>query len=266
MRNVMRRLAGRYLVLLCVTIAVLTAFQLIIPAAIVALDMPSLIGGVMANLPGGVGAVLAEQLFGGLSATGLLGFGWNHPITHAAGTAVAVVLGARAVAGEIETGTLELVLAQPISRTAYLGAHILFAALALTLLCTAGMLGTLLGARAFHLEGVAAAGIVRVAANYLLLLSGIYAVTLLGSAFGREGGRALGIGFLIAVLSFLVNTVSMLWEKAAFLEPYALHTYYSPRDVLASGRVAPVALIVLGSWTLVCLGLAYWRFVRRDIP
>jgi ABC-2 type transport system permease protein len=264
--NVLRRAAGRYAVFLLVTTVVVAAFQLIIPAVISTLDMENVIGNVLAMLPPGIGAALGDQVFGGLSTVGLLGFGWNHPIAHAAGTALAVVLAARAVAGEIENGTLELVLAQPISRAAYLGSQVAFGVLALTVLCAAGTLATFWGTRAFGIEGIAVSGIVRVAASFLLLLLALYAVTLLASAFLREGGRALGIGFLVAVTSFLVHTVALLWTKAAFLKPYTLHAYYLPRDVLTSGRFAPLSLAVLGGCTVVCIGGAFWHFARRNVP
>jgi ABC-2 type transport system permease protein len=245
---------------------VLATFQLIIPAVMSTFDMQDVLGNVLSMLPPGIGAALGEQVFGGLSSVGLLGFGWNHPIMHAAGTAVAVVLGARAVAGEIENGTLELVLAQPLSRTAYLGSQVAFAVSALVALSAAGALGTAAGTRTFAIAGIATAGVLRVATSFFLLLLALYAVTLLASAFLRDGGRALGIGFLVAITSFLLHTVALLWTRATFVKPYTLHTYYAPRDVLTSGRVPALSIAVLGGCTAVCMAGAFWHFLRRDIP
>jgi ABC-2 type transport system permease protein len=262
----MRRSAGRYAVFLLLTMVVLAGFQFIIPAVISTLDLRDAISNVLSMLPPALGAALGNQVFGGLSTLGLLGFGWNHPIVHAAGTAVAVVLGARAVAGEVENGTLELVLAQPISRTAYLGSQVGFAVVALVGVCAAGTLGTLAGTRVFGIQGVAVAGVVRVATSFLLLLLALYTVTLLASAFLREGGRALGIGFLVAVASFLLDTVAVLWSRAAFLKPFTLHAYYAPRDVLTSGGFAALAIAVLGGCTALCVVGAFWHFARRNVP
>jgi ABC-2 type transport system permease protein len=264
--NVLRRSARRHAVFLLVATLLLAGFQLIIPAVISTLDVQDAIGNVLAMLPPGIGAALGEQMFGGMSTAGLLGFGWNHPVAHAAGTAVAVVLGARAVAGEIENGTLELVLAQPISRSAYLGSQVALGVLALTALCAAGILGTVVGTRAFGIERIAWSRIVQVGASFLLLLLALFAITLLASTFLREGGRALGIGFLVAVGSFLVNTVALLWNRAAFLKPFTLHEYHVPRDVLAAGRIAPLAVAVLGGCTALCIAVAFWHFARRDVP
>jgi ABC-2 type transport system permease protein len=264
--NVVRRLAARHLVFLTVATGVLAGFQLIIPAVISTLNLSELIGGVLAMLPPAAGMALGEKFFGGLTTTGLLGFGWNHPITHATGTAVAVVLGARAIAGEVENGTLELVLAQPIGRTTYLAANIAFALGGLALLCGAGLAATVAGTRMFGVAAPPFPALVAVAANLFLLLAAIHAATLFASSFGREGGHALGIGFLVAVASFLIHTVAALWPAAAFLSPLALHSYFVPRDVLAAGQLTPVPVAVLGGWTLLCLGGAWRRFATRDVP
>jgi ABC-2 type transport system permease protein len=266
MLNVMRRLAWRYAVLVALTALVLGAFQFIVAAVTASLDMNALIGGVLALLPPGLGSALAQQVFGGLDAHGLLAFGWNHPIVHAAGGAAAVVFGAHAIAGEIENGTLELVLAQPLARGTYLGANLLFAIATLALICAAGVLGTLVGARVYALDAPPLSAVAAIAANLLLLLVALHAIALLASAFGREGGRALGIGFMVTVTSFLVYTVALLWPAAAALEPYTLHAYYEPRDVLATGAIPLRSVAVLGSVSLLALGTAMWRFRTRDVP
>jgi ABC-2 type transport system permease protein len=266
MSNVLRHLARRHLTLLAVTTVVLASFEFIIPGIIVTLDMPNLIGGVLAMLPPALGTALGEQFFGGLTADGLLAFGWNHPIAHAAGTAIAVVLGARAVAGEADLGTLELTLAQPISRTRYLLAHVVFAGIALLLLCTAGMCAMVAGTHVFGGAALPFPRIAPIAANYFLLLLSLFAVTLLTSVYAREAAHALGAGFIVAVVSFLVFTVAMLWPRAAWLGPFTLHAYYEPREVLMSGRIATLSIIVLVVWSAACLLLAFVHFNRRDVP
>ena len=265
MRNIIRRLAGRYAVLFIVVTIVFAGFEFIMPAVISTLYLPSILGNMLALLPPGAATTLVDQIFGGLSPIGLLGYGWNHPIAHAVGTALAAVLGARAVAGEADNGMLELVLAQPISRTSYLAAHLSFALLALALFCALGVLGTFIGVRLFEVADVPMLRIGFVAGNFFLLLTVIYAATLLASVLAREGGRALGVGVLITVVSFLLFTIALLWPDAAVLRTYTLHNYYVPRDLLVTGTIAPLPLAVLIGSSLLCLSLAFWRFNRRDI-
>jgi ABC-type transport system involved in multi-copper enzyme maturation permease subunit len=66
-------------------------------------------------------------------------------------------------------------------------------------------------------------------------------------------------------VSFLVFTVALLWPAAAFMGKYTLHAYYYPREVIATGRIAVMPLVVLLGGTMLCLALAFWSFARRDI-
>jgi ABC-2 type transport system permease protein len=265
-RNIVRLLIRRYASFAVMTTLLFAGFEFIIPAVIATLDVSAILGDVLARLPPVLAAGLGQQMFGGLGTAGLIGFGWNHPVAHAAGTALAVVLGARAVAGEIETGTLELVLAQPITRGGWLAANVMVAGMALASFCLLGVFGTALGARVFEIEPISFAALLQVGVNLFLLLSALFTASLLASTFHRESGPALAIGFLLAVGSFLVNAIAALWPAAAFLEPYALHSYYMPREVLTSGSLQPTAIGVLCGCVVITLGAAVWRFSRRDVP
>ena len=131
--NLLRHIATRRAPFLVMAGLLLGWFQFLICAAVSSVDIGAAIQTLMNSLPPMLRELVATQFFGGLNERGLLAFGWNHPIAHALGTAVAIVLGSRAVAGEIETGAVELLLSQPLSRTTYLAMHVLFALVALAL-------------------------------------------------------------------------------------------------------------------------------------
>jgi ABC-2 type transport system permease protein len=263
--NIARRLARRYAVLLGACALVLGLFEFVITGVIATFDVPGMLTGMIAFLPANVRTAM-DIVFGGLSPTGLLGFGWDHPIAHIAGSAAAVVLGARAVAGEIEDGTLELVLAQPISRLTYLLTNIVFAACALAFVCGVGMAGTLLGSRIFELSVVTVPALASAVANFALVLFAMYAATLFASAFTREGGRALGFGVLFTVVNFMVRVIALLWDDIGFLVPYTIHSYYAPRLTLDIGHIPRMSLLVLLPFITLTLLVAIWQFDRRDIP
>jgi len=263
--NIIRRLAGRYAVLIFAASFLLGLFQFLITAVVSTFDVPAMLAGVIAFLPANVRTAM-DLIFGGLSPKGLIGFGWDHPIAHTAGTVVAVVLGARAVAGEIEDGTLELVLSQPISRVTYMLANVAFAIMAIATVCAAGVFGSSIGQRVFEQQTATLGELARVAINLGLVLLALYAITLLASSLTREGGRALGIGALIAIVSFMLRVVALLWRDIAFLEPYSVHSYYAPRTTLEVGRIPAGSLMVLLPLILLTLLLAFHRFERRDIP
>jgi len=154
-------------------------------------------------------------LAAGATDNAMLAFGWNHPITHIIGTAVAITLGARAVAGEIENGAIELVLAQPVSRAHYLTAHILFAAFAILSIAVLGVLATAIGQRVFALEPFPPARLALLLLAFLLLQLAIFAITLIASTFGREGGRAALAGLFVAVVSYMVGAIASLGRASA---------------------------------------------------
>lgn len=266
MRSVLRRLVARHAALLISTSLLLAVFQFLICAAVASANVGGAIELLLSTLPPIMQSAVTSQLLGGLTIPGLIAFGWSHPIAHALGTAVAIVLAARAIAGEAEAGTIELVLSQPLSRRRYFGAHVLFALAALAAQCVVGVAGTLVGQRAFGLQPFPAPALTRLAANYWALQAAWFGVTLLLSALAREGGRAATVGFMVALTSYLAQVIGVLWSKAAFVLRYTPHHYFSPHDILARGAGVARPVGVLLAVLVVATSLAWVRFRRRDLP
>lgn len=266
MANILRRLLRRHALFLLGCAALLSCFQLLICAIVGTLDLDAMLEQLGAMLPPFLREALLQRVLGGADSRSLLVFGWNHPIAHALGAAVAIVAASRAVAGEIERGTLELTLAQPLSRGRYFVAQVLFAAAALLGLVGAGLSGTLVGERVFALAPLPLRGLLHVGAGYALLYAAVYALTLLLSAMGREGGRVAAAGFGLALVSFLIQAIATLWPRAAFLLPWSLHGHFDPRVILAAGAVPARSIAVLGGITVLSTAAAAWRFATRDLP
>lgn len=220
---------------------------------------------IMKSLPPTMRSIASEAFFGGLTVRGILAFGWNHPTAHALGTALAIVLASRAVAGEVESGTIELVLSQPISRMGYVSTQILFALGSLALLSTAGITGTILGEKILGLDAFGTASLLQLAFNFFLLQSAWFAITLMLSVFAREGGWVTTVSFLLALVSYLIRAIGSLWQDAAFLLPYSLHDYYSPQEILLEGILEWKSVLVLSSVFVFGIGMAALRFQRRDL-
>lgn len=265
-RTLLRLLVLRHTPFVAACALLLAAFEYLICTAVFAANVSGALQAIIESLPPMMQSLVATQFLGGLSERGLLAFGWNHPIAHALGSAPAIVLGARAVAGECEHGTLEMLLTQPLSRGRYLGTQACFAFLALALLALLGVAGTLAGLRVQQQVILTTQQLLRVGVNFVLLLWAWYAVTLAVSAGMREGGRAAGAAFLVALLSYTGHVIGQVWPAASFLPPWTLHGYYSPPALLVgAGSLARPAL-VLGAVTVAGVGLAGWRLQRRDVP
>ena len=264
--NLFRRLAARHAAFVLTCGALLALFQFLICAAVSSIDVGGILESVLASFPPMLQSFLATQFFGGFTPRGLLAFGWNHPIAHAAGTAVAILLAARAIAGEIEAGILELHLAQPLSRSAYLATCVVFSFGALVLVTALGLAGTAAGQRFFGLERFGPAELARLGLAFFTLQATWYGVTLALSAFGREGGRVASVAFVVALCSYFAAAIGGLWERAAFVLPFSPHHHYSPQAILALGEPVQRDLALLAALAAAGLAIAAWRFARRDLP
>lgn len=264
--NVLRLLWIRQRLFVLVMALLLLSFQFVLCTVVARANLGGVLEAIEASLPAFFQALLSSQFAAGLSERGMVAFGWNHPITHAMGTAVAIVLGARAVAGEIETGAAEMLLSQPLSRGVYLGAQVVFATLALAVVSLAGIAGTLFAQKVYGLNLFATVKLLQLAGLYGLLQLAWFAIVLAFSARGREAGRAAMIGFVLALVSYFVQLVGGLWSDVAFLVPWTLHHAFSPQAILLSGESPWHATLVLGGVILVGLGVAAAGFRRRDLP
>ena len=135
----------------------------------------------------------------------------------------------------------------------------------LSILSLAGICGTLFGEHLFNIELFGIVPLLKLSLNYLLLQCAWYGITLLFSAFSREAGRVAMIGFLLAILSYVVQVIGQLWSRAAFLLPYSLHTYYAPQSVLSGNSIHGTSLLVLSLVFCATVLTAGRVFQRRDI-
>jgi ABC-type transport system involved in multi-copper enzyme maturation permease subunit len=266
MFNLLRRLAARHAFFLLFSLALLGGFQYFICAAVSSVNVSGVLEELMKSLPPFMRSLVGDQFFAGLTTRGILAFGWNHPIALALGTAIGIVLAARAIAGEIESGVLELLLSQPLSRMSYFLAHTTFAIFSLAVLSISGVAGTFIGQEVFGLEPFETGALLKLALNFFLLHCAWFALTMAFSVVGRESGRVSTAGFLVALVSYVVQVIGKLWPPSAFLLPYSLHSYYSPQAILVENTTQGKPLFVLFSISLICTGFAAWRFRRRDIP
>ncbi len=255
---------NRLFVLACTIL--LGLFEFLISGVVSTIDVQSVLGDIMSSLPPIMQSMVGEQILGGMTQQGILAFGWNHPIALAAGGALAIVLGSRAIAGEVETGAIELVLAQPISRATYLSTQALFGCAALLLLSLGGLAGSLIGQKIYGLEPFGVHACVALGLNFWLMNAATFAVALFISAFSREAGRVGSLGFVLLLISYIAQVLGQLWTKAAFLLPYAIYERYSPRDLLKTGTIPLSSIAVLGSVLVLGLAAASMRFRRRDLP
>jgi ABC-type transport system involved in multi-copper enzyme maturation permease subunit len=266
MLNILKQLISRHWLFVMISGFLLAGFEYLLCAMVSTVDIAGAFAELTKTFPLFLRTLIEQQFFGVMSNAGILAFGWNHPITLALGTAVPIILAAHSVAGEIENGAMELVVSQPVSRFAYLFGHVLFAIISMVIISVLATAGTLVGQYVYKFEAFSLSPLFRIALNFFLLNLSWYGISLLISVFSREAGRVATIGFLLALVSYFINVIGGLWDQAAFMLPYSLHTYYSPKDVLV-GQISPVFnLILLSVITFVSICTAFWKFIKRDLP
>lgn len=265
MPSLLRLLTVRNRVPLLVSAVLFGGFEVLICAIVTTLDVGSFLENVMTSAPPFFSSLIGEQ-FGGLTLRGILAFGWNHPVAIAVGCATAIVLGSRAVAGEIDQGAVELLMTQPLSRMRYYAAHASFGAAALALLTLSGIAGTLIGQRLYDVEPFGASDLALLGTTYWLLNLAWFAIALAFSARGREGGAVAVTVFFLALASYLVNAIASVLDSFAFALPYSLFTWFSPREILVDPVPQSPAIAVLSSVAVVALVTGAAILHRRDLP
>lgn len=178
------------------------------------------------------------------------------------GAFFAALLGISALAKEEKEHTAEFLLTHPISRRAVIGAKLLAVLAQIVILNAAVILVTALTVLAIG-ETVKLKTLALLFLAYFLLQVEIGAVTFGISAFLRRGSLGIGLG-LAAVLYFL-GILSNLTEEAEGLKYITPFGYTDGADVIAREALRGGYLAVGMALAAIGVGVAFWRYSRKDI-
>jgi ABC-2 type transport system permease protein len=263
MINLLRHLFRRNAFFTAVCVLLLGGFEYLLCAILATIDIAAGLQSLLASAPPFLRSMVGEQF---MDIANLKVFGWNHPVAQAAGAALAIVFGARAVAGEIENGAVELVMSQPISRSRYYLAHIVHGSVALLLVSFAGVIGTFLGQRAYEIDKFAGGDLLLIGFNYFLLQLTWFAVTLALSTFARESGRVASTAFFIALVAYIAQAIGELWDRTAWALPYTVYHYFSPKEIAVDRAPDVRDFVVLAAVSLLAFAIGGVKLQRRDLP
>lgn len=172
------------------------------------------------------------------------------------------------LAADVEGGDVDLLLARPISRhrlvTRSLAAMLIAPAIVGLVMVAAGTMALWL----FAPDGARwpSRGTVTSLAAHLLATAWCFGTLgLAAAAFARRRMTALGITAVGAVSLYLLEFLGNAWapaERAALLSPF----HYFHGAAIAAGLTDSFRdFLVLGSLSLACAAVAYWRFESRDV-
>jgi ABC-type transport system involved in multi-copper enzyme maturation permease subunit len=242
-------------------------FQLLMITLVVETDMLNVAKIFFSRFPPQVQQFLGEEFLAQFSVNGAVAFGYNHPIVLIFLAVIAIMLPARHIAGEIEGGSLELLLSLPIKRFKLAFSLWILSFLSLLVVIIGGWLGTIIGLMIYpQISGLPLSIIFRIGLNLWFLMITINAYTFFFSSISREAGkvtqRAAGLTLFFYFLSYTVK----LWDKASFLKPVTIFTYYQPQALAMNQNLWLKNIVILAVLVIVFMVIAFRTISRRDIP
>ncbi len=257
----------RMRLLLLVMLVVLAGFQLLLNVAGSELQRSNTFSNFAAMMPPFIRQMFGDSLFVFMSYTGLVAFGYFHPMVIAALVGLAIAIGTEPAA-EIETRFLDLVLSRPVSRPAVVARSVLLMLLAPALIIAAMVLATTLGLRWLVPVGVPAPRthlFVSLATNLWAVVACAGALALVCAAVPRRRSTAVGVVSVYLLVAFLVDYLSRFWKPAthvSWLSPF----HYFDATAMVMGRALPWSHVaVLLSTAFAAVACAFVIFSRRDL-
>ncbi len=175
----------------------------------------------------------------------------------------ALVIGARAIAGDEESGMLDLFLAYPVSRTGFVLQRFAALATAVGMASIVIFAAITVSARISEM-GIPLVNIAAACTGLGLLGMVIGAVALCIGALTGRTGLALGVTAGVALAGFLANNMAPMFVGMEPLQKLSPYYYYLNSNPIRNGfDVAGFSVLIAA--ILLLLGLSIWGINRRDL-
>jgi ABC-2 type transport system permease protein len=249
------------------SMAFITLLQFLILYLVTTFDTTSIISAVLAQLPQSMRVFLQDSFFSMLNYDGAAAFGLNHPLVLALLVITAVNIPVHHITRELDSGTLELLLAHPLKRSSLIFSLWFSGCLILFLIIAAALIGSITSIILFHhLTGAMFIHLMQIGINLWLLIVLIFSYSTLIAVFGKMGSKAGNFSAIITLVFYLLSFLSQIWSKLNFTKPFNIFTYYEPQQLMFNKGHFMLDVLVLCSLILVCFGITYRQFGKRDIP
>jgi ABC-2 type transport system permease protein len=245
----------------------ITLLQFLILYLVTTFDTGAIISAILAQLPEAMRVFLQDSFFSMLNYDGAAAFGFNHPLVLALLVITAVNIPVHHITRELDSGTLELLLAHPFKRSSLIFSLWFSGGLILLVIIAAAMIGSLSSIFFFHhLTGTIFIHIVQIGINLWLFIVLIFSYTTLIAVFGKMGSKAGNFSAIITLVFYLLSFLAQIWSKLDFTRPFNIFTYYEPQALMFNKGHFGLDILVLGALIIICFGISYRQFGRRDIP
>jgi ABC-2 type transport system permease protein len=252
--------------LVTLLLGVLAGFEVLLVVAAATLQQSGTFAGFVELMPPVVRQIFGDSLIVFMSFSGIVCFGYFHPMIVAALSAFVIATATEPVA-EIETRFLDLVLARPLRRAAVVGRSVLLVVVLPALVVGAMVLATLLSLRflAPPEAGVSTTLIVSLAANLWMLLECVGGVSLAVAAASRRRSSAAGLVGIATLVLFFIDYLARIWKPAASIVWLSPFHYYDAMAMVIGRPLPGLHAMVLGVTAMTGMTLAFVVFSRRDL-
>lgn len=265
--QLVRHSAKRYRKLVLTVSVLLCFFQVLLVLAAKALDSMGAFGAFAALIPDFVKQVLGESTISILSFGGVVCLGYFHLAVVGALVALVIALGTES-AGEIESRFVDFAMSRPIDRHWPVTRSLILLSGGTAIPIGLMRLGTWAG-----LSWVAAPDVRESALRVSGLLAwNLAAVTfcwgtvgLAAASLSRRRAAAGAITGVLALSTYLMDYVARIWSPAQWAGRFSLFRYFSAVDVVMSGRLPVLSIVVLTSTSAAAAAVAYFAYRRRDL-
>ena len=191
--------------------------------------------------------------FYGIECGNILGIG---------GALFAALLGIGALANEEKNGTAEFLLTHPRSRTEIVTAKLASVLIQIVILNLVVWLLAIASTAAIG-EAIPWKEFTLLHLAYFLLQIELGCICFGISAFLWKGGMGIGLGLAIAL--YFMNIIANLTDSADFLNSITPFGYCDGSTIMNKGILDSSRLLIGLAFTLTGIGLAFWKYTRKDI-
>jgi ABC-2 type transport system permease protein len=245
----------------------ITLLQFLILYLIKTFDTLAIISAVLAQMPEPMRVFLQDSFFSTLTIDGAAAFGFNHPLVVALLVITAVNIPVYHITGELGSGTLELLLAHPLKRKTLLASLWVSGAVILLLIILTALIGSFTSILLFHhLTNDIVLHLLQICLNLWLIILLIFSYTLLTAVFGKVGSKAGNISAIITLIFYLADFLAQMWDDLKIIRPFNIFYYYEPQKLMFGQGHFLLDILVLGALVVLCTGISFYQFERRDVP
>ncbi|HHW48251.1 MAG TPA: ABC transporter permease subunit [Clostridiaceae bacterium] len=181
------------------------------------------------------------------------------------GCVYAILLATSIISKEESEKTVEFLMAKPVTRNTIVTAKTLCVFFYITVFNVVFTVADYLAFEALKKSGYDINIFLLMHLGFFLIMITFAAIGLLVSVFIVKAKSIYPVAFGIVLGAFFINITAAISDKLENLKYLTPFKYINPSDIVSSGRIEGVYIIIMAAVTLVSVALTYVFYNRKDI-